>query len=89
MAVMIDEDKCTACMRCVAVCPYGVITIDPVKKVALKCDLCGGDPECVKHCPDKVLMYAKPEKAAYTRRVAAALTTGQKKLYDQVARERD
>jgi len=35
-AVIVDEDKCTACGVCIKKCPGN--------------DLCGGDPECVKIC---------------------------------------
>src|SRR3990172_12466032 len=49
-ALVIDESKCTRCMACVAACPFGAIQIGPGGEV-LKCDLCGGDPVCVQHCP--------------------------------------
>jgi Fe-S-cluster-containing hydrogenase component 2 len=54
--VVVDEDKCTSCEACVGACPYGVITMDPVTRKAIKCDLCGGDkPACVDICPSSVL----------------------------------
>jgi Fe-S-cluster-containing dehydrogenase component len=31
--------------------------MDPVKKNAFKCDLCGGDPQCVKWCANTALKY--------------------------------
>ncbi|MEM2901778.1 MAG: 4Fe-4S dicluster domain-containing protein [Candidatus Bathyarchaeia archaeon] len=80
-AVVIDEEKCTSCGRCVTACPYGVLTLDPVTGKAIKCDLCGGDPECVKHCPKKVLYYVEPNKAAYLRRLmeyGGAISIGRK-----------
>ena len=54
--VVVDEEKCTACQACVGACPYGIITMDPVTKKAIKCDLCGGkEPACVGICPSRVL----------------------------------
>lgn len=53
-AVLVDESKCVGCMTCLAVCPYGCIK---PAAVALKCDLCGGDPQCVKNCPNRALIY--------------------------------
>lgn len=49
-ALVIDEAVCTRCMDCVAACPFKAIQVGPTREV-LKCDLCGGDPVCVKHCP--------------------------------------
>ena len=46
--VLIDGKACIGCGACVGVCPYQAIRI--VSGIALKCDLCGGDPACVKEC---------------------------------------
>lgn len=48
-AVVIDETKCIGCLACVDACPFGAIQIGPAGEV-LKCDLCDGDPVCVKYC---------------------------------------
>jgi len=29
----------------------------PTRKVAIKCHLCNGDPECVKLCPTQAIAY--------------------------------
>jgi anaerobic carbon-monoxide dehydrogenase iron sulfur subunit len=46
--VLIDAEACIGCGACVPVCPYEAIKL--VDEKALKCDLCGGDPACVKEC---------------------------------------
>lgn len=46
----VDYDRCIACKTCVAVCPFGATRYDPISKRIVTCDLCGGDPECVKVC---------------------------------------
>ena len=51
-AVVINEAECIGCLACVQACPFGAILIGPGGEV-LKCDLCGGDPQCVKHCPPR------------------------------------
>jgi len=56
-AIKIDEEKCTGCQDCVLACPYGVMKIHPIKNVAITCDLCSGDPQCVKYCPEEALHY--------------------------------
>ena len=49
--VVIHEEDCKGCGACKEVCPFGAIFIDSNSGKALKCDLCGGDPLCVKICP--------------------------------------
>jgi Fe-S-cluster-containing hydrogenase component 2 len=46
----VDEERCTDCGECYAVCPTGVIRRHPDRAVAFKCDLCGGQPQCVAFC---------------------------------------
>ncbi|HXX35790.1 MAG TPA: 4Fe-4S dicluster domain-containing protein [Thermodesulfobacteriota bacterium] len=69
-AVEIDKGKCTHCGYCILSCPYGMITFDPVDGHAVKCDLCGGQPECVKHCREEAILYMDADKAARHRRDA-------------------
>ncbi len=47
---MIDTERCTGCQSCLAACPYHGIFFDPVAKKAVKCDLCSGEPLCIKVC---------------------------------------
>ena len=51
----VNREECAGCGVCADECPYGAIFIDPVDMVALKCDLCGGHPQCVDICPAQVL----------------------------------
>lgn len=48
--VLLVAENCTGCEACIDACPIHAIVLDPDKNIALKCDLCGGDPECVKWC---------------------------------------
>ena len=54
-AIIVIEDKCTGCGLCVEACPINAVKIDTRTKKAIKCDLCGGDPACVRYCPTKAL----------------------------------
>jgi len=49
--VLINEEMCTGCRSCEKECPFGAIKFDTVREKAFKCDLCEGDPQCVKWCP--------------------------------------
>ncbi|MEM0253852.1 MAG: 4Fe-4S dicluster domain-containing protein [Candidatus Bathyarchaeia archaeon] len=92
-AVLVNSESCTGCGNCIKACPGAVPHIHPEKRVILICDLCGGDPKCVKVCreggwnaltivtrrDDSYKLYARtPEDI--TRDLAA-------KLYGREARE--
>jgi carbon-monoxide dehydrogenase iron sulfur subunit len=52
-AVQIDHDKCELCGACISACPFNCIyiSINPQgEKMLFVCDLCGGDPQCVRNC---------------------------------------
>ena len=54
---IVDETVCTGCRECVEACKYGFVFFDEINNVALKCDLCGGEPECVRSCTVNALAY--------------------------------
>lgn len=62
-ARVINQDVCIGCKLCIKNCPFELprIRFDAVKKKAVKCNLCGGDPECVKQCPTGALTYYTDE----------------------------
>jgi len=62
-AVVVLEEKCNRCGLCIDACPFHTVFIDPTTKLAINCDLCGGEPECVKQCPTKAIQYVPIDKA--------------------------
>ncbi len=56
-ARVIDEEVCVGCRLCEGACPVkpSMIRYDERTSTCFKCDLCGGDPQCVKFCPTGAL----------------------------------
>lgn len=52
--VLVDRLACVGCGQCVKACPFHIPQIDKGDKM-VKCDGCGGDPNCVKICPNGAL----------------------------------
>ena len=50
------ELECIACGSCSKACPFHIIWYDEGDK-AFKCDLCEGDPACVKYCKLEAIEY--------------------------------
>ena len=63
--IKIDYNKCRGCRVCVELCPYGGIYLHPLKRKAVACDLCGGDPLCVRVCSGKALSYVEEHDIVY------------------------
>ena len=79
-ALLVDELRCTGCRMCVISCPLGAGEIHPDRRVSYRCDLCSGDPECVKVCLPGALKYIENAKAGYNARREAL-----KKLANRLA----
>ncbi|MCR4425267.1 MAG: 4Fe-4S dicluster domain-containing protein [Firmicutes bacterium] len=59
--VYIDAVECIGCQQCLDACPYHCIVFDSSRGVALKCDLCNGDPVCARVCPSGAVAFAVSE----------------------------
>jgi Fe-S-cluster-containing hydrogenase component 2 len=66
---MVNEEKCDGCGWCIEACDFGAIAIHPEKKVAIVCDLCGGEPECIKWCPEEALQLITTDVLAQKARI--------------------
>ena len=53
--VMVDYDTCIGCRSCVSICPFGAMSFNVIDKMVFKCDLCDGDPQCVRFCDVKAV----------------------------------
>jgi len=65
---VIDKEACVYCLECLKACPFDAVFPDGQEETPLICDLCDGDPQCVKYCPvhptktHAALIYTTPEK---------------------------
>ncbi|UCE36642.1 MAG: 4Fe-4S dicluster domain-containing protein [Thermoplasmata archaeon] len=75
-AVILNPDACIGCKQCLAVCPFGAIHYDEDNRKFYKCDLCSGEPECVKWCETKAITYSdKLDELPRTKRTRRAEKT--------------
>jgi len=70
-AMETKEDLCIQCHMCALACPFGATLVGPEEEV-LRCDFCGGDPECVKLCEQAAIQYL-PRVQLATMKMRAAV----------------
>ena len=71
-AVLLHPEHCIGCSECVDACPFGMADLHPETGLALICDLCGGDPACVKRCATGAIEYVAAEAGSRAKRQALA-----------------
>jgi Fe-S-cluster-containing hydrogenase component 2 len=83
-SVTIDKDTCIGCRSCVAVCPFGAMGFDVTGKKVIKCDLCEGEPQCVRFCEVNAIDYVEADQLNISKKREAALkqSVAQKKAFD-------
>ncbi len=68
----IRSETCVGCRSCFMVCPVEGVAFDNLGK-AVKCDLCNGDPLCVKVCDRGALRYCSAEDVSSLKKDRVAL----------------
>ena len=70
--VSVDYDTCIGCRSCVSVCPFGAMNFNNTDRRVLKCDVCDGDPQCVRFCEVQAVDFIDAGEVAIKKsRVAA------------------
>jgi carbon-monoxide dehydrogenase iron sulfur subunit len=70
--ISVDYDACIGCRSCVGVCPFGAMSFNVIDKQVFKCDLCDGDPQCVRFCDVKAVDLIEPEELSIMKKRSAA-----------------
>lgn len=70
--VKLDYDLCIGCKMCVTACPFGGMGIDTVANKVIKCDLCDGDPQCVRFCFAGALQFVEANAVNLRKKREAA-----------------
>ncbi len=78
-AVLVDDKLCNGCEICIDACPLGAISFDKERNVVFKCDLCGGDPWCVRFCSRGTLVLKdididSPERKSFMAETSKLLS---------------
>jgi anaerobic carbon-monoxide dehydrogenase iron sulfur subunit len=74
----VNYEVCIGCRSCVGICPFGAMNYNKTTRKVFKCDLCGGDPQCVRFCEVKAVDFitsdaisSKKKRESATRQSAA------------------
>lgn len=73
--VEVDAEKCIGCKMCVSACPFGNMTYSSRHRRVIKCDLCEGNPQCVRLCPSDAIEYKELDGPLNKRKNIANLFT--------------
>ncbi len=71
-SVDINHDICIGCKVCVAACPFGAMRWNSRCDRVFKCNLCEGDPQCVRFCYTKAVDYVAAGRVSAGRMRQAA-----------------
>jgi carbon-monoxide dehydrogenase iron sulfur subunit len=63
-----DPHSCIGCKMCVMVCPFGAMGVDGTTQQVIKCDLCDGDPICVRFCDPGAIQYVPIKSVDHLKR---------------------
>ena len=70
--VIVDHDLCIGCRACISTCPLGGVGYDDKERRIIRCDLCDGDPSCVKYCETSTIQFIESNLVQIQKKRSAA-----------------
>jgi carbon-monoxide dehydrogenase iron sulfur subunit len=60
--ILLHAERCTGCGTCVDACAFNAMFMNPETEKIIVCDLCEGDPQCVRYCMNNTLLFMHAEE---------------------------
>lgn len=67
-----NEELCVGCKSCISACLLGGVGFNDKNQKIIRCDLCDGDPVCVKYCETKAIQYVDSDTVQIRKQRVAA-----------------
>ena len=77
--LMVNHEVCIGCRSCVNICPFGAMNYNRSLHRVFKCDLCGGDPQCVRFCDVKAVEFVSSDAVVARKKREGALRQSEAK----------
>lgn len=68
----VNYEVCIGCRSCVNICPFGAMNYNSTTRKVFKCDLCGGQPQCVRFCEVKAVDFTASESVSARKKRESA-----------------
>ena len=68
----LDYSRCIGCKTCITACPFGGVGWDARTGTIMKCDWCGGEPQCVRICPTGAVQFVRADASSAAKRMKTA-----------------
>lgn len=65
--LIVDHERCLSCYCCIISCPFGGSSEDCNGRM-IRCDLCGGEPQCANFCPTGALTVSTVQNSSNRKR---------------------